>query len=79
MQFGPLTRFAAAQTRGSEREHMEAVAPLLDDATASLTVDEDPNELRVRLEVAGIPRVAEVLRTVSAMSAPHELHAAGGR
>jgi hypothetical protein len=64
LQFGSLARFAARHAHGQEAGHMAAVAPLLDDTTASLTIDEDPNELRVRLEVADVPHVADVLRTV---------------
>jgi hypothetical protein len=64
LQFGPLVRLGAMHARGNEREMMTAVAPLLDEATASFTVDEDVNELRVRLEVSGVPRVADVLQTV---------------
>ncbi len=66
LQFGALARFAAEKAHGREREHMTAMAPVLDDTTASFTVDEDPNELRVRLDVTGVPRVAEVLKTVRA-------------
>ena len=48
-------RRSRASTSGAK---LAAMAPLLDDMTAGLTVDEEPNELRVRLEVAGVPRVA---------------------
>lgn len=64
LQFGSLARFAANKAHGREADHLAAVAPLLDETTASLTVDEDPNELRVRLEVADVPHVADVLRIV---------------
>jgi hypothetical protein len=77
LQFGSLARFAARHAHGHEAEHMAAVAPLLDDTTASLTIDEDPNELRVRLELTDVPRVGEVLQTVTGLNgAAGELQAA---
>ena len=39
-------------------------------------IDEDPNELRVRLELSGVPQVGDVLRTVGAGHAPGALQAA---
>ena len=80
LQFGPLVRLPRrTPTAGERASNMAAVAPLVDDTTASLTIDEDPNELRVRLEVTGVPRVAEVLQTVQrAIATRRELQAAGG-
>ena len=49
-----------------ERRHLMAGAPVIEDLEAAVTVDEDPNELRVRLEVAGMPRVSDVLRAFQA-------------
>jgi hypothetical protein len=82
VQIGPLVRSSAAMAREHEREKLAAMAPLVDDMTAGLIIDEDPNELRVRLEVAGVPRVAELLKavaqqaTLAASSAP-AAHAPG--
>lgn len=64
VQFGAAARVAAATARGPEREKIAALAPLVDKTTATLTVDEDPNELRVGIELAGVPHVADVLRAV---------------
>jgi hypothetical protein len=68
LQFGSMARFAAKNAHGQEAEHIAAMAPLLDETTASLTVDEDPNELRIRLDIAGVPRVADVLQTVTGVN-----------
>ncbi|MEM9659347.1 MAG: hypothetical protein AAF961_13400, partial [Planctomycetota bacterium] len=55
----------ATQTMGSRgRREAEAIAPILKDTVAGFTVDEGPDELRIRFEVAGVPRVADVLREV---------------
>lgn len=65
VQIGSLVRCGAAKAGEHERDKLAAVAPLVDDMTAGLTIDEDANELRVRLEVAGVPQVAELLKTVA--------------
>jgi hypothetical protein len=65
LQLGSLMRCGAATAHGPEREKLAAVAPLLDDTKASLTIDEEPQELRVRLEVTGVPQVADVLRAIA--------------
>jgi len=77
---GQLFKCAEPSLGPHERRELTAVAPLLNDLTASLTVDEEPNELRVRVEVTGVPRVGEVLRAISGrateLQAPPELQAA---
>jgi hypothetical protein len=79
VQCGPLVRAAAAQAGEHEREKLAAVAPLVDDMTAGLTIDEDPNEFRVRLEVAGVPQVADVLKKVAEQATFAVNHRADGR
>jgi hypothetical protein len=64
LRVGPLTQIAARQARGREQQELTAIAAMLDDATVSLTVDEDPNELRVQVALAGAPKVAEILRAI---------------
>jgi hypothetical protein len=76
VQFGPLVRFAAGHASGAERDRLTALAPVLDEATASLMIDEHPSELRIRLEVAGVPRVSDVLRSFGAAQSPGEQQAA---
>jgi hypothetical protein len=61
---GQLLKCAQPTMGEHERRELTAVAPLLDDLTASLTVDEEAAELRVRVEVSGVPRVGDMLRAV---------------
>jgi hypothetical protein len=55
-----------------ERRAAHAAAPVIDDLEVALTVDEDPNELRVSLELAGVPRVSDMLRVAVAEYREHE-------
>jgi hypothetical protein len=68
LQMGPLVRCGAAAAHGPEREKLAAVAPLVDRTTASLTIDEEPTELRVRVELAGVPRVSDVLQAIASQA-----------
>jgi hypothetical protein len=61
---GQLLKCAEPTMGEHERRELASIAPLLDDLTASLTVDEDPAELRIRVEVSGLPRVGDMLRAV---------------
>jgi hypothetical protein len=65
LRAGPLLKCIAPSMSEHERRQLAAVAPILDELTASLTIDEEENELRVRVDVTDIPQVGEVLRAVS--------------
>jgi hypothetical protein len=65
LRAGPLLRCAAPSLSEQERRQLAAVAPILDELTASFAIDEEENELRVRVDVTGIPQVGDVLRAVS--------------
>jgi hypothetical protein len=62
---GQLLKCVQPAMGGNERRELAAMSPLLNDLTASLTLDEEASELRLRVEVTGVPRVGDVLRAVN--------------
>jgi hypothetical protein len=61
---GQLLKCAEPKMGEHERRKAAAMAPLLEELTASLTLDEEANEVRLCVDVAGLPKVGEVLRAV---------------
>jgi hypothetical protein len=61
---GQLLKCARPHMGEHERRELAAVVPLLDKLNGSLTVDEEENELRLQVQVSGVPRVGDVLRAV---------------
>ena len=65
---GPLLKCAQPKMSQRERRQADMIVPLLEELTASLIIDEEPNELRLKVDVAGIPHVGDVLRAVGGQS-----------
>jgi hypothetical protein len=61
---GQLLKCARPSMGEHERRELAAVEPLLDKLNGSFTVDEEENELRLQVQVSGVPRVGDVLRAV---------------
>jgi hypothetical protein len=61
---GQLLKCAQPTMGDHDRQKLAAAAPMLNDLTASLTIDEEVSELRLRVEVSGVPRVGDVLRAL---------------
>jgi hypothetical protein len=66
---GQLLKCARPNMGEHERRELAAVEPLLDKLNGSLTVDESENELRVQVQVSGVPRVGDILRAVGGRQA----------
>jgi hypothetical protein len=66
---GQLLKCAQPSMGEHERRELAAVEPLLDKLNGSLTVDEEENELRLQVQVSGVPRVGDVLRAVGGRQA----------
>jgi hypothetical protein len=60
-----VMRCAQSVVGPRELREMQQIAPLVENLTYAFTVDEAPTQLSVQLEVSGLPKVSDALKTAS--------------